>query len=606
MMVGILLIAPLSGARAQNTVSDKIIPDTAVLRNQYEESNRFYRRLEEKAENSRLAKRLYRAMVSPDDRIFDTPEAGETGLEKEITYFKVFDGQRINSIEIIRRNIFLGEYPKNDFRSLANFFHTVIQESYIRRNLLFKEGDRVQPSLMALNEQLLRSQDYLSDAAIVVQESRDGESVHVQVITQDSWSLGVTVRSVSDSRRYLDLYDDNIFGHGNRMDLRTYFRYTGKKLYGGQMLEYTAINLFGAFYELNALVGWGFDERRFGGTLKKPFILPVDYMAGATASDNKYFEPRMDADTSIIVRRRTLDGWAGKSWNLPALRSSYYLIGRYRDVDFRNHPEIRSDSNTMYHSYRELLVSTGIYRESYYRGNMIYAFGRTENIPYGHRFEFTAGRHWGEFQNKWYTAFSSAVGRQIRLGYVRGEATVGTFWDEDWRAQQSFLALKFDGFTDLWRVNNYYVRHFFRWRYTQGWNRLKGEGEFLSLWNDSILQGIRRGGIFGKVRMLFNTETVVFTPLYFYGFRFVFFGFGDFGWIGDHRQPLKNEFYTSFGLGVRLKNERLNFTTIQLRLGFGFSEHGPVGNYRTLRYSSESKFLMPSLKPEPAEVYPFR
>ena len=625
-MIGCFLLAVLSvEAHAQNVVSDtvrlrdgqirvlnerivsdQIIPDTAIMQKQYDESNRFYRRLREKAENSRFARRMYKAFVSEDDRNY-APIDWETTLEKEITYFRQYEGQTINSVRIYRDNIFLGNYIKSDYRTIANSLHTITKERRIRQNLLFDVGDNLSAAVMAQNEQLLRNQDYLSDASIIVFESDSGEGVDIQVITRDSWSIGLTFRSVPEDRRYLDIYDDNFLGEGNRLDLRTYFSYKDKNnLYGGQMVEYTATNFFGSFFRLNALVGWGFDERRFGMGINKDFILSSDYMAGLAAGDDKYYDPQMGQDTSILVRRQYLDLWAGKSWNFPAVKSSYYLSGRYNDINYQGRPDVRPDSNSFYHDRRELLLSTGIYRETYYRGNMIYGFGRTELIPYGHRFEVTSGYSWGEFEDQWYTGVNAVVGRQNRWGYARSEITAGTYWDADGDMSRTQLSVKLDGFSNLWKWNRNYIRHFFRARYMQGWNRLKGEGEILSLWEDSSLQGVRRKGVNGRTRLILNTETVVFTPIYFYGFRFVFFGFGDFGWIGDNRRVFKNDFCTSLGIGVRLKNERLNFTTIQLRLGFGFTDHGAVDDYRHLRYSSESRFRVPPFKAEKPEIYPFR
>lgn len=76
--------------------------------------------------------------------------------------------------------------------------------------------------------------------------------------------------------------------------------------------------------------------------------------------------------------------------------------------------------------------------------------------------------------------------------------------------------------------------------------------------------------------MILNTETVVFTPYQPLGFRIAVFGFADFGLIGYSPNIFKNDFFTSFGLGVRLRNERLVFNTIQIRLGVAFGKRGLV------------------------------
>jgi hypothetical protein len=600
--LGFAVLFSCVSVRAQHVISDVIEPDTAVVQRQYEESNRFYDHLKERAEDSRLARRLYRALVSADDRAA-APVKPE--LEREIDYFRQFQGLRIDSIHVSRQNIFSESYRKGDYRRIANSLHGITREKRIRQNLLFHEGQTIDPALMARNEQMLRALDYLSDASLEIVPSEEEGAVDVYVVTRDSWSIGGTIRSVpTNSRRYVDLYDSNILGSGNRLSLRTYVGLKGK-MYGGNMLEYQDINLGGSFFDLDALGGWGYDERRLGVTLNKPFILPTDYLAGGTAEYSRFFERQVMADTNLLVGRRNYDLYAGKSWDFPATNSSFYLAARYQDIDWFNRPEVRTDTNTYYHSHRALLFSTGIYRETYYRGNMIFGYGTTENIPYGHKFEFTGGRYLGEFGSRWYGAFTAAVGRQIGRGYLRLEGTVSSFMTDDRRLEHSALGFQLNGFSGLWRLKRSHIRHFLRIHYLTGFDRGSGEGESLTFFGEDTPQGFRFQSKKGTVRLTVSSESVLFTPIYLYGFRFAFFAFGDVGWIGNHHMPFRNDPYASIGIGVRFKNERLIFNTFQIRLGVGFGTHGWV-DYRHVRFSSESRLLIPAFKAERPELYLFR
>ena len=94
--------------------------------------------------------------------------------------------------------------------------------------------------------------------------------------------------------------------------------------------------------------------------------------------------------------------------------------------------------------------------------------------------------------------------------------------------------------------------------------------------HDNGLQALKEY-VTGTNRMILNTETVVFTPYQPLGFRIAVFGFADFGLIGYSPNIFKNDFFTSFGLGVRLRNERLVFNTVQIRLGIAFGKRGLVG-----------------------------
>ena len=69
--------------------------------------------------------------------------------------------------------------------------------------------------------------------------------------------------------------------------------------------------------------------------------------------------------------------------------------------------------------------------------------------------------------------------------------------------------------------------------------------------------------IYGNNRLVVNSETVVFTPWHLYQFRFALYGFADLGILGYNGNLFKNGFYSTIGIGVRIKNEHLIFRTIR-------------------------------------------
>lgn len=111
--------------------------------------------------------------------------------------------------------------------------------------------------------------------------------------------------------------------------------------------------------------------------------------------------------------------------------------------------------------------------------------------------------------------------------------------------------------------------------------------------------------ITGTNRMVLNTETVLFTPYQPLGFRIAFFGFLDMGLIGYSPNIFKNDFFTSFGLGIRLKNERLIFSAIQLQLGVAFGKRGLVES-EYYRISSQTRLEQYRYLPKRPEVVGFQ
>lgn len=80
----------------------------------------------------------------------------------------------------------------NWFERAGNKTHMLTRERVIRRDLLFKPGDKFDPQLVVRNKQLLRSRPYISDTeVIVVPDSLDSTRVNMVIRTRDSWTISV-------------------------------------------------------------------------------------------------------------------------------------------------------------------------------------------------------------------------------------------------------------------------------------------------------------------------------------------------------------------------------------------------------------------------------
>ena len=99
-------------------------------------------------------------------------------------------GALIGRIDIDNQNIFDLNDPKDDnklFR-LANRLHARTRPNVIRRQLLFKPGQRFSHLLVEESERILRSDNYFYDAWIRVVAYHDGK-VDLRVTTRDVWTL---------------------------------------------------------------------------------------------------------------------------------------------------------------------------------------------------------------------------------------------------------------------------------------------------------------------------------------------------------------------------------------------------------------------------------
>lgn len=191
------------------------------------------------------------------------------------------DGARIGEIIIQVGDIFNPDDPKEArrFHRWANRLHRRTREAVIRRELLFRPGDRYDPRLLEESERLLRGLDFLYDASIETIRYQDG-SVTVRVRTRDVWTLRLGIgfsRSGGSNDTSIGLRDVNLLGTGKEVLLEresnvdrttTELRYVDPNIAGSRIRLFssfidsddgsgTALTLERPFYAL--------DTRRAGG-----------------------------------------------------------------------------------------------------------------------------------------------------------------------------------------------------------------------------------------------------------------------------------------------------------------------------------------------------
>ena len=551
---------------------DRFTPDSARIRNPEARARneRLYDSIESKTSRRTVPRLLYRMLfVKPS---LDTTAKGQ--VLDETKQLMPYAGKRIANIEIRRQEVF--DNDENWLERLANKTHMITRERVIRRDLLFKSGEELDPQLIVRTKQLIRSRSYISDIDIDVQtDSLDSTCVNLVIRTRDAWTISADGALHSEGRTTVALYDANILGTGNKLKVSTNFNRNDFS-YGGNMVEYEIPNVLGTFYTADFSAGRNFYSSTLDLGIRKEFIRPTDYEIGLTYNDIKDKRYMIEQDTSLLVKERNLDAWGGYSHFLRGISSSIYLTGRYNYRRVSQRPEVGPRYNPALHDQDALLVGLGLYREKFYTANMIYGFGRREYLASGYKAEVVSGYSWGEFSEGVYLGISGQAGGFCSLGYIMGGATLGSYIAPDngmW--QRSAVDLDLRWFSNLLLVNRSRIRQFVSLNYTQGWNRWEGSDESIRFTSTNGLQALKEH-ILGTNRMILNTETVLFSPYQPLGFRIAFFGFADFGLIGYSPNIFKNEFFTSFGVGVRLRNERLVFNTVQIRLGIALGKNGLV------------------------------
>lgn len=487
-----------------------------------------------------------------------------------------YNGKTIGKISFDRHDVF--ERRRSVFQKVANWSHVVTMESVVRGDLLFTEGDKFDAARVVRSNQILQDRRYISRAWIFAESDPDDNSkVNLRVVTLDSWTIGVNAATYSHSRAMGELYDVNFLGTGTRVGAKHYFGY-GKGHGKGTVADLATPNLLGTFYAAELHAGRDFESKRLVLGLSKDFVLPNDYSAGVSYSDidDSMFEVYGPAQLGTErVWRRQVAVWSGLSKRI-IRRTNGYLGGSFGHESFPARPQSTGKGvNPLFHDRNELLFSAGLYRERFLMSSMIYGYGFEEYIAVGMRAGLTGGMSWQEFGNYYYGGLHFLKGGFWSGGYLSADLSAGTYWGVGGGRYRSVLNGELFWFSNLWEAGTTKIREFVKLRYTQGWRMGEGAGAAVGFSGDVRPLGFKGYGM-GRTRLLLNTETVVFTRHRPFGFRLAIFAFGDAGFVGMHDNPLRNEFFSTFGAGIRIKNERLIFNALQLRLGFAVGKKGFV------------------------------
>ncbi len=564
-----------------------------------ERNRRLYDSIETKSNRRAVPRLLYRLLVR--NRTVDTTVHGRVLDESRL--LKPYAGKTIGEIRIEHEPVFTTD--GNWFERTGNKLHMTTRERILRRDLLFRSGQKLDPELIVRSQQLLRSRSYISDAAIEIRpDSLDTTRVDVVLRTRDSWTITLDGAWRSEGHTMIGIIDNNILGSGNKLRIETNFSRKDFS-YGGNIVSYEIPNVLGSFFTARAEGGTDFYRERFVLGVGKEFLKPTDYEVGLYYDDirSKYYQ--IELDSSDLVKVRNLDLWAGRSHYLPRIRSSLYLTFRYNYARYSERPIVYFGYNPAYHDRDDILFGLGLYREKFLTTSMVYGYGIREYVAAGYKAELVSGYSWGEFSDALYLGLSCSTGAFRAPGYLMGSFTLGSYIDHRsgmW--SRSAIDIDLRWFSNLFVVRRNRIRQFLSLNYTQGWNRERGSDESIGFTRHDGLRALDEY-VVGTNRMLLNTETVVFTPFQPLGFRFAFFGFADFGLLGYSPNIFKNDFYTSFGLGLRIKNERLIFSEVQIRLGIAFGKRGLVES-EYFRLSNGQRIEEARFRPTRPEIVGFK
>jgi hypothetical protein len=572
--------------------------------NSYARDPLFYDSLKAKSSRTLITRKLYDYLIV----------SHEPTAKKEITGsseagYILFSGKRIRNIGIRRLPVFgsnisvpLSNNP-NSLEKLLNATHINTNESIIRKNLLFKEGDTLSPLILSDNERILRQLPYIDDSRIIVIPVSEKE-VDIAVVTKDIYSLGAAFRYSSITKGSASLFEKNIFGMGHEfgVNLRYNSDLPGSPGFG---FEYNIDNIARSFVNLDLYYFDGLGEKTYGFNLKRKLVSATTKYAFGISVRKMYTTE--DLDTLPVpepLKYNLQDYWLSRSFLIDKESVIRLILGaRFTNNDVWNHPFILPESYHNLQKYNMLLGSAALSSQKFYKTNLIYGYGRTEDVPYGGILTLTAGKENSEFKERIYTGARISFGQSIKsLGYFYTTAGAATFFNEG-TTEQGLLLLRTTFISNLFYAGRYRIRNFVKADYTRGFDRYLDED--LTFNREDGFTGFRNDSVGGRQRLAVNLESVLFSPVNFYGFRFAFFGFADMGLLfGTNEFVQQGVTLSSIGLGIRIRNDNLVFNTLQVRIGY-FPHLPDYSRVNYILVSGEQLLRPENFEPGPPSLLPY-
>jgi hypothetical protein len=508
---------------------------------------------------------------------------------------------------------------------LGNKLHKNTRNRVILNNLLFREGEKLNPFLLSDNERHLRDLEFIQDAMILVKKiPGSAGAVDLVIVVKDGFSL-LPGMGVGGTRKYrLELKEENLAGTGSKLAVSTLYDHARQPRFGVGA-EFLQRNIAGTF------INWGLgfknynnafnsnrnEEQTYYLRFEKP--LASQYLRWFGALDLSYNQTSNAyiSDSAYRLNDRygfyNIDGWI--AWNIGAGRMRYKpnrsSIRQLLSVRsfFRNFSTIPDKNQQvfdgLYANSTGVLGSFSIFKQNFYRTSYIYGFGRNEDVPQGFNLSLVGGYvqrdslnsrsrtspYYGmEFSGGRYSKRGFYSFYQMRLGGYRFRG----------RWEDVTLLVNADHFTRLRMVGmRWYRRYFF-------------SGSFAKQYSPSLEQSLQLrspGGLpyfgfgyddlFGRadLRTTLKSEMVFYHTRKYMGFGLAPFAFADLTLL----KPVNSGFsgsnlFSGIGGGIRLRNENLLFGTIEARAAW-FPRILPGMNHvwikfnTNLRYKYNSSFV---------------
>lgn len=547
-------------------VADSLIRDTL----RYE-----YAGIKNAAYKSSFTKNLYKLF-------FVNPKKNRVNVmrtQNSEERFRVYAGKVIEDIRIVVLPPFgvsvydtsFVEVDAGWIQRKANAIHIKTAERVIEKQLTLKRGMAVEPFEVVQNEVLLRRLDNVDDATITITDDPDHPGgVVLMVVCRDDFSWGADFSTNFTSKVKVGVSNQNLFRLGHTLKYTFSYHKHQEKRYGNTLC-YWINSLFGTHVDLMAYYQNDYSIKEVAGRLERPFLTSSIKWGGGLTLKRVYWDDDMP-DINIVHQSEPFnyhaaDFWIGHSFRLKEQQDynrNLYLTWRFINTIFNHRPEVSADTNHFYYDRRTYFLSCVFRKLKYYKANLIYDFGRTEDIPSGFYSALTIGYENNDFDD------SAYIGYEIRLSHFNFTTErlysfdfgIGSYANKD-GFERGLLRTGFHHISNLMAVGSWRFRFYGDLSYAVGLRRYPGDYLYMQ---DRDILGFDSDTLRGNQKLSTSLSTTFFMPYIKKGFRAALTAFADVGVMVPRREAFfKSRAYWGLGVALNLRNDNIVLKNICIR-----------------------------------------
>ncbi len=586
----IFIIANLNNVCAQNIGKANIVQDRDTVKQQKASVQSY---LKQRSDSSLVYRKLYDWLV-----VSKKPISKENPVIKAIRENnKKYEGYNIKQIEIKRISPFteniLDTLSVNltKIQSLLTNLRFETKKGVIRNYLTFGYNEYLKNYELLDSERILRKLSFISEVIIIVQPI-SGKDVKIVVVTRDSYPYGVSLE-LGNMSASVDIYNENLFGYG--IELEQVFDSRPTKHFDLGIIERLKWdNIYGSFVSFDMKYKDYYNTNYLYVKAIKDFFVPETKYAGGLKLTRNYKIDNEILDTIDIKSDNydyTMhDYWFGRSFLIKSNnyydRSNITFMGQCLFSNYYNKPSYLIESP--YYNYTvSVFGSVAFSKHNYFRNNLIYNFGKTEDVPYGFLHSVSTGFLKTNKFTSFYLGLHSSFTHLLtpNKGYFYFSNDFQTFMKKG-KLLNSVVNLKALYISPIFLLGkNMKTRSFLLLNYVGGFYQDHEQFIYLNE-RDRGLKALSVMSLRGNRKFVAKYENVLFTNVNFWGFKLAAFSFLDVAWINKNNFCFKSKPYYSIGFGFRVRNDFMVFKTFQVQLAY-FPNLPPGADYFNPSISGE-------------------